>query len=164
MANDLLVDIAVTRVYAVTTVTAPAAPTVAELNAGMDITDLLTTGSEIDYADSDVISEMSWAQGQKVEAPSLGNYTVQLNMFRKFTSGVAGTADPSTIFTNAFPTVYIYKRVGLASSAAWAAAQVGDVFKIIGDKPKKPAGVGGYLKLNVKGLVTGYAVPFVVAA
>jgi hypothetical protein len=155
MANDRLIDIAVAKCIVVTTVVAPLAPTVAEMTAGLDITNALTSGSEIDYADSDTVSEMSWAEGQKVEAPSLGNYTVQLNMFRLYTSGVPGSADPATIFTANYPTLYVYVRTGLPSATAVAAAQVWDVFKITADRPKKPKGAGGYLKLMVKGLPAG---------
>lgn len=165
MANDRLIDLAVTKVIAVTTVVSPFAPTVAELTAGLDITGALTSGTEIDCADSEVISEMSFADGQKVEAPAMGNYTVQLNMFRLFTAGAVGTLDPSTVFTTTYPTLYIYKRTGLPSSTAVAASQPGwDVFKITADKPKKPAGVGGFLKMMVKGLPQGLSGPVTVAA
>lgn len=164
MANDRLIDIAVTKVVAVTTVATPLAPTVAELTAGLDITAMLTSGTEIDYADTDVVTEMGFADGEKIEAPSLRSYTVQLNMFRLFTAGVVGSSDPSTIFTTGYPTLYIYKRTGLASSAAWAAAQKADMFKITADRPRKPSGVGGFLKMMVKGLPQGLSGEATVAA
>lgn len=164
MANDRLIDIAVTKVIAVTTVTAPLAPTVAEMTAGLDITNMLTSGTEIDYADTDVVTEMSFAEGEKVEAPSLRNYTVQLNMFRLYTAGVPGTNDPETIFTNAYPTLYIYRRTGLPSSTAVAATQKWDLFKITADRPKKPSGQGGFVKMMVKGLPQGLSGQATVAA
>jgi hypothetical protein len=157
MANDRVIDIAKTKVIAVTTVVAPLAPTVAEMTAGLDITGALTSGTEIDFADTDVVSEMSFADGEKIEAPSLRGYTVQLNMFRLFTAGVAGTNDPSTIFTDQYPTLYIYKRVGIPSSTAVAAAQVFTVFKVTADRPKMPSGVGGFLKMMVKCLPQGFS-------
>ena len=159
-----LIDIAVAKCIVVSTVTDPAAPTVAEMTAGLDVTDLLTSGTEIDFADSDVVSEMSWAQGEKADAPSLGNYTVQLNMFRSYLAGVPDTDDPGTIFTAAFPTLYVYTRTGLPSSTAVAASQEWDYFKIIADRPKKPKGVGGNLKMMVKGLPAGESGTATVAA
>lgn len=157
MANDRVIDIAVTKVIAVTTVVSPLAPTVAEMTAGLDITGMLTSGTEIDYADTDVVSEMSFGDGEKIEAPSLRGYTVQLNMFRLFTAGAIGSNDPSTIFTSSYPTLYIYARTGLPSATAVAATQKWDVFKITADRPKKPKGQGGFLKMMVKGLPQGFS-------
>jgi hypothetical protein len=158
MANDRLIDIAVTKVIVCSTApAAPLAPTVTELTAGLDITAALTTGTVIDYADSDVVTEMSFADGQKIEAPSLGAYTVDLTMFRLFTSGTPGTNDPATIFTGNYPTLYVYKRTGLPSTTAVAASQKFDVFKITADRPKKPSGAGGFLKMMVKGRMSGFS-------
>lgn len=165
MANDRLIDIAVTKVIAVSVAPVdPLAPTVSEMTAGLDITPMLTSGTEIDFADTDVVSEMSFADGEKIEAPSLRSYTVQLNMFRLFTSGLAGTGDPSTVFTSAYPTLYIYKRTGLPSSTAVAAAQVFEVFKVTADRPKKPSGQGGFLKMMVKCFPQGFSGTATVAA
>ena len=163
MANDRVIDIAVTKVIVVTTVAAPLAPTVAELTAGTDITGTLTSGTVIDFADTDVVTEMSFSDGEKIEAPSLRSYDVQLNMFHLFTSGVVGTQDPSVIFTDTYPTLYIYKRVGLPSSAAVAAAQKFTVFKVTADRPKEPSGQGGFLKMMVKCLPQGFSGRAVVA-
>lgn len=163
MANDLMIDIAVTRVAIVTTVVNPLAPTAAEMAAGFDITPCLTSGTEIDFAEDDVISEMVWSDGQKSEAPSLGNYTVMINAMRKFTAGVPGTADPATACVQ-YSTIYVYKRTGLASSAAWAADQKADMFKVVVGRHQKPSGVGGYLKLKFKGLPAGLSGVATVAA
>ena len=157
MANDRVIDIAVTKVIAVTTVASPLAPTVAELTAGLDITPMLTSGTTIDFADTDVVSEMSFADGEKIEAPSLRSYDVQLNMFKLYTSGVVGTQDPSTIFTDTYPTLYIYKRTGLPSATAPLATQKWLVFKITADRPKEPSGQGGFLKMMVKGFPQGFS-------
>jgi hypothetical protein len=165
MANDRLIDIAVTKVIVLTT--APTnlnAPTVAELTAGTDITSILTSGTEIDFEDSEVVTEMGFADGQKVEAPALGSYKVQLNMFRLWTSGAPGTNDPSVIFTDTYPTLYVYKRVGLASSAAVAATQKFTYFRITADRPREPAGQGGFTKMMVKGLPQGVSGRATVAA
>lgn len=156
MANDRLIDIAVTKILVLTTApSAPNAPTVAELTAGKDITPILTSGTEIDFEDSEVVTELGFADGQKVEAPSLGSFKVQLNMFRLWTTGAPGTDDPSVTFTDNYPTLWVYKRVGLASSAAVAAAQKFTYFKITADRPREPAGVGGFTKMMVKGLPQG---------
>lgn len=168
MANDRLIDLAVTKVIVTSTVSSPLAPTVAELTAtsptSVDITSMLTSGTEIDWAESDTVTEMSFSDGQEVAAPSMGKYVVNLVMFRLYTSGVLGTLDPSVIFTHSYPTLYVYKRVGLASSAAVAASQKFDVFKITADKPITPAGVGGFVKMRVKGLPQGFSGIATVAA
>lgn len=133
-----------------------AAPTVAELNGGINaaariVADDWTFGAQA----SDKVQEKSLADANNINALGASNYQLAFTLFRYFNAGT-GAAEPTedTLFT-AVKTkgtrIWVYAReTGLLESAAWASSQ--EIFlgmEALTDSPQEMPATG-YIKKRVE--------------
>lgn len=146
-----------TKVAVLTTAPAnPAAPTVAELNAGINAASrILASDFTFSATDSDKVAEKSLADANNVNALSASNFTAGMTIFRFFNAGT-GVAEPTedALFTatkTKGTTLYIYARkTGKLESAAWAASD--EIYlggALLTDSPQEPSDAGGYIKKRI---------------
>ena len=155
-----LVDQAKTKLYWVpgdTGIAAVAAPTVAELNAGVDLTCLMVSTYEVRPDASDTTNERAVCEDANVVAPTVKNYMGNLILFRQFdaTTGAPETDDPINTFE--FGTLgWFVRRLGKPYTTAWTVADQVEVYKFMSDVPQPQGGTGeGYLKVTVPLLQQG---------
>lgn len=154
-----LIDLAVTKVAwvpAIANVQAPATATELLAAGTKDLGPYLTTNYKITMEDSDTVTEKSITETAHIDVPTIQKYSGMLELFRDFTAGVPSGTDFTTYFAGANETGFIVRRVGKASSVAFAVGDVLEVYKFIADSPKFVAGTGsGYVKGSVKLLPQG---------
>lgn len=153
-----VLDLALEKTAWVTTISNLAAPTVAELNAGKDLSCLLTPAYLVDFADSDTVGpERAMCEFANTTTATVANYEGNLVVFRSYTAGVKDATDVQNIFVpGAYAIGYFVRRTGLPTATAWAIGQKVDIFKFQHDNPKLKGGANeGYLKGNVKLLPQG---------
>jgi hypothetical protein len=147
----------------------PAAPTVAELNAGINAAAaILLSDFTLTATDSDKVNEPSLADANNVNAFGAGNYNVGFTIFRFFNGSNLGQADSTAdvLFTAAKTkgtSLWIYPRkTGKLETAAWAASD--EIYlgaEFLTDTPQDQS--GGFIKFRVPGEVQK-AYPFISAA
>jgi hypothetical protein len=146
----------------------PAAPTAAELNAGIHLADnVLTSDFTFGAVDSDKVAEKALGASGNANAIGASNYQVGFTIWRKFlTAGGFDTADETgwTALKVKGTTVWAYARqMDKAASAAWASTDeiyLGAEFTT--DTPQRTDGTG-FVKYRIPGEVqTGY--PFIAVA
>jgi hypothetical protein len=146
----------------------PAAPTAAELNAGIHLADyVLTSDFTFGAVDSDKVAEKALGASGNANAIGASNYQVGFTLWRKFlTAGGFDTADETgwAALKVKGTTVWAYARqMDKAASAVWAATDeiyLGAEFTT--DTPQRTDGTG-FIKYRIPGEVqTGY--PFISAA
>ena len=147
----------------------PAAPTLAELNAGINAAcAILASDFALSAADSDKVAEAALCDAANVNALGAGNYTIGLTIFRFFNGASLGQADATAdvLFTAAKTkgtTLWIYPRkTGKLETAAWAAGD--EIYlgaEFLTDTPQDQS--GGFIKFRVPGEVQK-AYPFIAAA
>lgn len=122
----------------------PAAPTVAELTAGINISCAIVTGYTLGATDSDTDDSKTICDEGNVQTPTFGNYEGQLSFFRD------GVGDTPTVFTTAMNLFsagrvegYLVSRHGFKSSTAPLAAQLVSVFRFFSDYHRTEEGDGG---------------------
>jgi hypothetical protein len=154
------VDQGKTKIYWVpgdTGITNVAAPTVAQLNAGVDITCLLLSTYEVMADASDTTNERAVCETANVVAPTIQNYKGNLILFRQYDdiTGVPESDDTLAIFV--FGAVgWFVRRIGKPYTTAWATGDKVDVYKFMIDTPQIAGGTGeGYLKGTVPLLQQG---------
>lgn len=125
-------------------ITNPAAPTVAQITAGTNISGAIVTGYTLGATDSDTDDSKTIVDESNVSTRTFGNYEGSLSFFR---DPVGATA---TIFTTArdlfkTPRVegWLVSRHGKKSTAAVVAGDLVSVFKFISDAPQNVEGDGG---------------------
>lgn len=154
-----LIDLAVTKVSWVTTLTSITSPAITELNAvGVkDLGPYLTTNYKITMEDSDTVSEKSITETAQIDVPTIQKYSGMLELFRDFTSGApTAVVDFTAYFAGANEAGFIVRRVGKASSVTYTAGDVVEIYKFVADPPHFTAGTGsGYVKGTVKLLPQG---------
>ena len=133
----------------------PEAPTVAELEAGIDAScRLLKSNYRISAAASDTIADAELCSSTNAKAFGAGNYEGVLSPFRYWDSTDAGKADTTgdAVFQalkSKGAVVWVVERAtGLPYSAAWAAGQEVNVYELLLDNPTKPSDQGGYHKVT----------------
>lgn len=148
----------------------PEAPTVTELNAGIDASDrILASDFTFGATDSDKISEKSLAAENNANALGAGNFQCAFTPFRYFdatTGAVDATGD--TVFAAAKvkgTELWVYgRRTGKKADAVWAASD--EIFlgaHVITDEPQPPSDLGGYIKARIPTEVQE-AYPYIAAA
>lgn len=147
----------------------PGAPTLTELNAGIQAAaNILASDFTFGATDSDTVGERSLADKNNVNALSASNYTAGITVFRYFdtTTGVVATSE-DTLFTavKAKGTeLWCYARkMGKDAGDAWASTD--EIYlgaKVITDEPAPPSDLGGYIKFRVPMQVQA-AYPFITA-
>lgn len=135
----------------------PAAPTTAELTAGVDLSCVMVSTYEVRADGSDTTNERAVCETANVVAPTVQNYMGNLNMFREINdaTGLAEADDPLNTFD--FGDVgYFVRRLGKPYTTAYAASDVVEVYKFMADTPQIQGGTGeGYLKATVPLLQQG---------
>lgn len=165
-----MVDNAVTKLYWVegdTGITDVSAPTVAQLNAGVDITCITVSTYEVRADASDTTNERAVCEDANVVAPTIKNYMGNLILFRLINAStfVPETNDPINVFE--FGVVgFFVRRLGAAFDTAWTANDQVEVYKFMSDVPQIQGGTGeGYLKATVPLLQQGtFDIKAIVAA
>jgi hypothetical protein len=133
----------------------PNAPTVAELNAGIDATSrILASDWTFGMTDSDKVAEKSLADINNINALGASNAQAGATIFRYYDTGTgAPDATGDALFTalkTKGTTVYIYEREsGKVATAAWATGDIALGMQILTDEVQKPADAGGYIKRRV---------------
>lgn len=134
--------------------TNPAAPTVAELNAGIDASPrILSSDYTLGAADSDKVAEKPLSQEGNSNAMGPSNYQAAITPFRYFDGAGASEAANDVVY-QALKTkgarVWLYERqTSKKATDAWAAGDEVDGFEVITDNPQKPSDMGGYIKRRV---------------
>ena len=146
----------------------PAAPTAAELNAGIHLADhILTSDFTFGAVDSDKVAEKPLGSSGNANAIGASNFQLAFTVWRKFlTAGGFDTADEAgwAALKVKGATLWAYARqTDKESSAAWAAADeiyLGAEFS--NDNPQRTDGTG-FIKYRIPAEVQkGY--PFIAVA
>lgn len=159
MPGSKLVDLKVQKCTWVTTLADETAPTVAEVTAGVDLSCILTPDYNVDFTDSDTISERALCQSSGQQTITVAHYEGNLTMFRLYDAeGAVDTTDPlKTFVPDTYPVGYFVRRTGPAQTDAWAASDVVEVWKFQADNPRVKGGTNeGYLKCSVKLIEQGF--------
>jgi hypothetical protein len=136
----------------------PAAPTAAELNAGIDVScKVFADDFKWTASDSDTVGERALCERTASEGVGLANYDLGFTYWRYFDE-TTGAPDPTedalhTAVKDAGTELYGYvRRTGKAYSDAWAAADeiaLGGSFTV-GSAPQFVADDGGFTKYRVQ--------------
>jgi hypothetical protein len=147
----------------------PAAPTAAELAAGINAAcAILASDFTLGATDSDKLQEKALCDLNNVNTLGASNYSAGMTIFRFWTAGSLGTADTAAdvLFTAAKvkgTTLWIYPRkTGKLETAAWAATD--ELYlgaEVITDLPQDQS--GGFIKFRVP-LEVQKAYPFIAVA
>ena len=146
----------------------PAAPTVAELNAGIHLSDnILTSDFTFGAVDSDKVAEKPLGSSGNANAIGASNFQLAFTLWRKFlTAGGFDSADEAgwAALKVKGATLWAYARqTDKAASAAWAAAD--EIYlgaEFTNDNPQRTDGTG-FIKYRLPCEVqNGY--PFIAAA
>lgn len=134
----------------------PMAPTVAEINAGTNISCAIVTGYTLGATASDTDDSKSICDDANVQTPTFDNYEANLTFFRS--DLVAATAIYTTAF-NLFkvPRVegYLVSRQGKKSDQVAAAGDYVSVFRVISDSPADVDAEGAAVQFTVPFLPQG---------
>lgn len=147
----------------------PAAPTLTELNAGIDLS-CVVMASDFTWGatDSDKVAEAALCVTNNAQAIGNSNYQAGFTLFRYFPTAPA-TPDPLDAGFQAMKakgaTLWGYaRRTEKLSTAAWAALDeiyLGAEFN--NDEPQPPSDLGGYIKWRTPAEIqTAY--PWIAAA
>ena len=144
----------------------PLNPTLAELNAGTNISAAIKTGFKLSMKDSDVDNSRTIADEGNVDTPTVANYEGQLTFYRDPIG-----ATPSTIFTTAVNLFkggsvqgYLVSRQGKKYGSAYAAGDVYSIYQFESDWPRVEDGDSkAPITVSVEFIPQGYAVPNAVA-
>jgi hypothetical protein len=133
----------------------PLAPTVSELNAGIDAScRILSSDYLLGATDSDKIAEKELCKAGNSNALGPSNYQAALTPFRYWNT----TTDASDVVEDTVyqalrskgATLYLYERqTSKLSTEAWANGDEVSGFEVVTDNPQKPSETGGYIKRRV---------------
>lgn len=134
----------------------PAAPTVAELNAGINAAcRILASDWTWSATDSDKVNEKAVCDVNNVNALGASNFSTGMTIFRYFNAGT-GVADPTedSLFTATKvkgTSLWIYVReTGKLETAAWATSdEISLGGEVLTDTVQNPTNAGGYIKRRV---------------
>ena len=133
----------------------PTAPTITELNAGIDLSaSILESDFTWGATSSDTVSEKSIADEGNATTFAASNYQASITLFRMFDTE---TGQPDETEDVAFQTVkakgtsfYGYLREsGKKATDPWAAGDEVDGLLVITDTPQRPTNAGGFIKRTV---------------
>ncbi len=142
----------------------PHAPTIAELTAGVNISCAIVRGYTLNPQASDTDGTASICDEGNVETPTYDNYEASLTFFHE--SDQADTESVCLKATELFEKKgargYIFRRIGLKSTAAFAAGQKVEGFLFESDNPQTVDGGdnGGPIQMTVPFLQQGSYVPY----
>lgn len=137
----------------------PLAPTVTELNAGIDVS-LQVLASDFSYGatDSNTVSEQALGEEIAANVYTTSNWQFGLTFWRYFdaTTKLAASAEETGYQAAKVKgtTLYCYLREnGKKASEAWVATEEAIFEEVITDHPQLPSDAGGFIKRRVGGAV-----------
>lgn len=140
-----------TRLVALTTKPAnPAAPTVTELTAGVDLScRILKSDYRLSPVASDTVPDTELCSEGNAVTFGASNYEGSVTPFRYLTE--AGKADATNdvawdALKEKGTELWLYEREGPKYDAAWAAADEVDGYEVVTDNPQKPSDRAGFIK------------------
>ncbi|MBE7701268.1 hypothetical protein H9623_13285 [Oerskovia sp. Sa1BUA8] len=140
-----------TRLVALTTKPAnPAAPTVTELTAGIDLScRILKSDYRLSPVASDTVPDTELCSEGNAVTFGASNYEGSVTPFRYLTE--AGKADAANdiawdTLKEKGTELWLYEREGPKYDAAWAAADEVDGYEVVTDNPQKPSDRAGFIK------------------
>lgn len=142
----------------------PNAPTVAELEAGIDAScRILSSDYAVGPQASETVDEKPLCVEGNVQALGPSNYSAEFTVFRYFdetgapeTSGVEGEIGDAlyqAVKSKGARLWLVERETSRKSTDAWAADDEVAVYEVLLDNPQKPGDSGGYIKRHVVGLV-----------
>ena len=144
----------------------PNAPTVAELEAGIDAScRILSSDYAVGPQASETVDEKPLCVEGNVQALGPSNYSAEFTVFRYFAEDgspeEAGTGEGAEIGDALYQAVktkgarlYLVEReTSKKSTDAWEAGDEVAVYEVLLDNPQKPGDSGGYIKRHVVALV-----------
>jgi hypothetical protein len=147
------VDLGITRLTWVTTLSNPRFPAAAELNAGEDLSCLMATSYEVRADTSDVVAEKAVCDTANSDTPTSKNYMGNLVLFRQWDPDADdwdAAADPVEVFPEGRIQGFFVRRTGLPYDTAYADEQIVEVYKFITDEPQFAGGTDqGFVKVTV---------------
>jgi len=161
MAVARLVDLGVTKLWWVTTMSTAGQPTSAEITGGKDLSAALLPDYEFTADSSTTISERSVTAVVDSSTPTIGKVKATLILFRVFDSitKLPDTTDLEQTFIGN-PAGWLVRRIGLPNTTAAASGQKVELGNFVADVPQKQGGQGtGFLKLTVPLLSQGLYFP-----
>jgi hypothetical protein len=121
-----------------------AAPTVAEITAGINLSAAIVTGYTLAATDSDTDDSKTIVDEGNVSTPTFGNYEASLSFFRD------AIGDASSVFTTANDLFtagrvegWLVSRQGYKATVAPATTQLVSVFGVVSDYHQVVEGDGG---------------------
>lgn len=149
----------------------PAAPTITELNAGIDAAcAILASDWAFGPTDSDSFSEPAVCEDSNAESYGRSNGQFMASIFRYFATLTPGQPDPipDALFAAVKvkgTVVWVYsRRTAKKSTDAWAADdEIRYGAEVLTDTPQDPSDAGGFIKQRVPGKIQK-AWPFIEAA
>ena len=140
-----------TRLVALTTKPAnPAAPTVTELTAGIDLScRILKSDYRLSPVASDTVPDTELCSEGNAVTFGASNYEGSVTPFRYLTED--GKADATNdvawdALKEKGTELWLYEREGPKYDAAWAAADEVDGYEVVTDNPQKPSDRAGFIK------------------
>lgn len=135
---------------------APAAPTVDELNAGIQAAgSILASDFVFGASDSDKVNERSLLQLNNTNAIAASNYAAGITVFRMFSAstGMVDMTEDATFQALKVKgtSAWLYaRRTGKRASLLWEATD--EIYlgaSVITDEPQPPSDLGGYVKARI---------------
>lgn len=134
----------------------PAAPTAAELNAGIDVScEVLASDFVWTAGDSDKFAEAALCETSNANSLGRDNFSAGLTFFRAFdaATGAVEVSEESgyQALKEKGTTVWGYLREnGKLATAVWATGDEIDLgLKVLSDRPQMPSNGGGYIKRRI---------------
>lgn len=131
----------------------PAAPTAAELTAGVDIScAIMASDFAFGPTDSDKVQEKALCTTNNAQAIGAGNYQAAMTLFRYFdatTKNADATADAAfAAVKNKGTTLWVYARetAKLSTDPIAAADEIYLGAEVVTDTPQTPSERGGFIK------------------
>lgn len=139
------------RLVALTTAPAnPAAPTVAELEAGVDLScRILKSDYRLSPVASDTVPDTELCAEGNAVTYGASNYEGSVTPFRYLTdTGAADTVNDVAweALKEKGTELWLYEREGPRYDAAWAADDEVEGYQVITDNPQKPTDRTGFIK------------------
>lgn len=145
----------------------PKAPTVEELNAGIDAScRILSSDYAVGPQASETVDEKPLCTEGNVQALGPSNYSAEFTVFRYFNEETgapeeAGDGDGAEIGDALYQAVktkgarlfLVERETSRKSTDPWAEGDEVNTFEVLIDNPQKPGDQGGYIKRHIVGLV-----------
>lgn len=134
--------------------TNPAAPTVSELNGGVQASCLVAkNGTRISATGSDSVNDPELCSSSNAVVWGASNYEGTITPYWQLdaTTGayVSGDNDAYEALTPKGTQAWLYFREGPAYDTAWATGQYVDGYEVLTDNPQKPTETGAFIKRTI---------------